>query len=330
VYVRDGDDGALSFAPLGEPSTEDVCDVATWTHARLVKILARHGRCLDGPDDGGADALVTEQPVLASCYAASAADVQLLGAEPGARTGKLGRPVAVRARDASSTGAVAEVGGVNVHAKVVVDGRDRAQLERLCRYIARPPLSVERLSRTADGRVRLDFKRAWRDGTDAVLLWPLDFISRLCALVPPPRFHMLRYHGVLAAHSKLRAEVVGTLARPVADAEHASATPGTVTVQLALFDELAGGAARAASSRQDADGDAPRPSRHPWPWLLKRVFAADVTTCARCGGKMKVVQIATSPDVIARALGELGLGPRAPPTRRPAAAGQLAITFEDD
>lgn len=27
-------------------------------------------------------------------------------------------------------------------------------------------------------------------------------------LIPPPRFHMLRYHGVLAAHAKHRREVV--------------------------------------------------------------------------------------------------------------------------
>ena len=37
---------------------------------------------------------------------------------------------------------------------------------------------------------------------------PLDSIARLCALVPPPRFHMLRYHGVYAAHSSARPEVV--------------------------------------------------------------------------------------------------------------------------
>ena len=31
---------------------------------------------------------------------------------------------------------VAQVGGVNVHADRVIDGRDRPQLERLCRYAA--------------------------------------------------------------------------------------------------------------------------------------------------------------------------------------------------
>jgi Putative transposase len=53
---------------------------------------------------------------------------------------------------------VAEVRGINVHAKQRVDGRDRAQIERLCRYITRPPLSQERLSRRADGRLELELK----------------------------------------------------------------------------------------------------------------------------------------------------------------------------
>jgi hypothetical protein len=34
---------------------------------------------------------------------------------------------------------------------------------------------------------------------------PLDFMARLAALVPPPRMHLTRYHGVFAPHSKLRA-----------------------------------------------------------------------------------------------------------------------------
>lgn len=325
VYVRDTPDATPRFVPLDAPSADEVTEVAAWTHARLVKVLARHGRSLDGPDDA-ADALGSEQPVLASCYAASAADVQLLGETPGARTGKLGRPVAVRAPTPSR--AAAAVGGVDVHASVAVDGRDRPRLERLCRYVARPPLSLDRLSRMADGRVKVAFKRAWKDGTDAVLLSPADFIARLCALVPPPRFHLHRYHGVLSAHATLREEVVGSLDDDTP--RDAAGGDGAVVVQMELFDKLAGAPSGRAAASDDAGDDAPRASRHSWSWLLARVFAVDVTVCARCGGKMKLVQVATTPDAIARVLGELGLGPRAPPTARPAPAGQLALGFDDE
>jgi len=151
VYVRDPR-GALVFHALPAPSGEEVAGVAAWTHAALLRVLERHGRSLDGADEP-TDALVHEQPGLASCYAASAGDMQLLGAAPGQKTAKLVRPVRPVRLVPSPDEALAEVGGVNIHAKVVVDGRDRKHLERLCRYAARPPLSQDRLELHGDGRV---------------------------------------------------------------------------------------------------------------------------------------------------------------------------------
>ena len=37
---------------------------------------------------------------------------------------------------------------------------------------------------------------------------PLEFMQRLAALVPRPRLHLIRLHGVLAPNAKLRAQVV--------------------------------------------------------------------------------------------------------------------------
>jgi hypothetical protein len=176
VYVRD-EHGELRFHDLGEPSADDVQEVAAWTHARLIRVLERHGRSLEG-----VDTLLDESPALASCYGASAGDVQLLGLAPGNKTDKLVRRLRLVG---SPTRALAEVGGVNVHAEVVVDGRDRARLERLCRYVARPPLSQERLELHGDGRVRYRFK-AWRDGTHAVLLDPCEGAMRLVTIATDP------------------------------------------------------------------------------------------------------------------------------------------------
>ena len=45
--------------------------------------------------------------------------------------------------------------------------------------------------------------------TRSFVAWiPLDFIARLVATIPPPRFHMTRFHGVLAPHCALRPLVV--------------------------------------------------------------------------------------------------------------------------
>jgi hypothetical protein len=87
-------------------------------------------------------------------------------------------------------GATAVVRGFNLHGKTRVDGGDRQQLEKLCQYIARPPIAQQRLHILDDGRVRYDMKRVFKDGTKAIVLSPLDFIARLCALVPPAYFHL--------------------------------------------------------------------------------------------------------------------------------------------
>jgi len=72
----------------------------------------------------------------------------------------------------SEARALAEFGGVNVHAEVAIDGRDRERIEHVLRYMARPPLALDRLSLRDDGRVVYRFKKAWRDGTHAVVLSP--------------------------------------------------------------------------------------------------------------------------------------------------------------
>jgi len=92
------------------------------------------------------------------------------------------------------------------------------------------------------------------------VLSPQDFIARLCALVPPLRFHLLRYYGVLSAHASLRAEVV----------PKKTVVPVAPPVQLPLFDERAPPSAKASAAKTTAEKTA-EPSRHPWSWLLKRV-----------------------------------------------------------
>jgi hypothetical protein len=64
--------------------------------------------------------------------------------------------------------------------------------------MARPPVAEDRLSVDGDGLVVYELKRAFRDGTTHVPFEPNDFIARLAALVPRPRAHLIRYHGLFA------------------------------------------------------------------------------------------------------------------------------------
>jgi len=109
--------------------------------------------------------------------------------------------------DGPFTTRVANVAGFSLHAGVATKANERAKLERLCRYITRPAVSTKRLSLTRNGQVRYELKTPWRNGTTHVIFEPLDFISRLVALVPKPRVNLTRFHGVFAPNSKYRALV---------------------------------------------------------------------------------------------------------------------------
>jgi hypothetical protein len=79
-----------------------------------------------------------------------------------------------------------------LHAGVSAKASERDKLERLCRYIARPPVSVHRLSLTSDGNVRYELKTPYRNGTTHIVFEPLDFIScgsfNSCAASEPDSF----------------------------------------------------------------------------------------------------------------------------------------------
>ena len=114
---------------------------------------------------------------------------------------------------------------------------------------------------------------------------PLEFMQRLTALVPRPRLHLIRFHGVLAPNARLRAAVV-------------PAPPEKAGDEAAL----------------QAHG---APARMGWARLLRRVFDIDLEHCPLCGGDLKIIAAIEEPAVIVRILTQLGLPARAPP-RSPA------------
>jgi hypothetical protein len=260
--------------------------------------------------DGGPPELCEKEPGLAACYAAAAQGVSVSGDRAGLPPLRMVVSVDPKPPTFDSADPVAEVRGVNVHARQVVDGRDRRQLERLCRYVTRPPIAQERLSVRSDGALELALKSTWKDGTRAIVFSPEDLVLRLIAAIPPPRFHMMRYFGVLSSHSRLRKEVVPR-SPPDLGAIRPPEAPGD-QLELAGLGELE---------------DLERPRRNRWAWLLAHVFRADVETCERCGGPMRWAEAATTQKSAARLLAKLGLAPQPPPEKRPAVPGQLMLRF---
>ena len=110
-------------------------------------------------------------------------------------------------------------------------------------------------------------------GSRACRREPLDFIARLAALVPRPRVHLTRYHGVFAPHSALRAVV----------------TP----------------AGRGRSTGAAERSPAERHRAMSWAQRLKRVFRIDIERCERCGGQVRIIASIEDPAVIGRILAQL-------------------------
>jgi hypothetical protein len=63
---------------------------------------------------------------------------------------------------------------------------------------------------------------------------------------------------------------------------------------------------------------------------MKRAYAIDVLTCARCAGPMRLVSVIQDERVARRILEHVGLPASAPPRGRPwRAAGQVQVALDD-
>ena len=111
------------------------------------------------------------------------------------------------------------------HVRTGAEGHDRAGLERLLRYCARPPFALERLEQFGNDELVYRFPKPQPDGRTELRLTPLELIDRLAALIPPPRLHRHRYHGVLAPNAPLRAQVTALARQPPAPLPDAARVP---------------------------------------------------------------------------------------------------------
>ena len=312
--------GAVRFRPLPPPDDEEVERVVRRVARGLARLLESRGLGPDA-DPSEADPLRDEEPLLAALYAASLAGRAAMGPRAGRRVLSLGDRIDADDLRLVEGERCTTVGGVSLHANVAVPARDRLRLERLCRYVARPPVATERLSRMEDGRLLYRLKHRWRDGTTHVVFEPLELLERLAALVPPPRFHLVRYHGSLGPCASERDQVVPAgrvaenedpRAKRVPRATPTSAgSPGGALPPSASAPDDPDGLADAVSPDQEPPSR--RPRRLASAELMRRVFAVDVLECPRCGGPMRILAAIHPPETARAILECLSLPSRAPP-----------------
>jgi hypothetical protein len=279
VYI-DHESG-LKLLPLRAPTKADLAAISWDTCQRTIAMLRTQGRWLDV--DPPEDTFAQDEPGLAVAASASIQGVLSMGPHAGQRLMRFhGEP----ARETDTPETQTPGYGFDLHAGVVVPAGDKKKLERLCRYASRPPIANDRLARLDDGRVSLRLKKSWSDGSTHVIFEELDFMSKLAALIPPPRMNLVRFHGIFAPNAKRRRFAVP---EPKPDSDESS-----------------------------EKGESTCPSG--WAKLLARVFDIDVLECKKCGGRLRIIAAITKHEAIRAILRSVGLSADAPipwPARAP-------------
>jgi hypothetical protein len=196
AYHEDGD--ALAWVELGHLQTREVGAVLEVVVRRIERHLRRRGLLeLGGEDDPGD--VAPDDALAASAVG---------GRDPPAGPQWLRRlePLAPSALRFDKP-LCAALDDFTLHAATRAGALDLVGREALLRYVLRPPLAQERVEPRPDGLVRITLKRAFADGTVAVDMDPLSLLCRLAASVPPPRYHTVKYAGVLAHRSRWRPRI---------------------------------------------------------------------------------------------------------------------------
>ena len=111
-----------------------------------------------------------------------------------------------------------------------------------------------------------------------------EFLDRLAALIPPPRKHRQRYHGVFAPNHPLRSAVTAMVIGNV-------------------------GEQRKAADRTDRTDEKPcshNTSRIAWAQFLARVGEAFPLSCPNCCGDIGLISFITQPGPIRKLLEHVG------------------------
>jgi hypothetical protein len=187
--------------------------------------------------------------------------------------------------------------GFSVHNRVRVEPEDQPAVERLARYIMRPPISLERVQWGGEGVVHYRAKkghdgRTLPPGDAAEAFDPAEFVARVIMHIPEPRRHLVRYYGWYSNVSRGRRRKAG-------------AEQGVALIPPPVSrDEI-----RTA-----------RALRRSWAQLIKRIYEVDPLRCPSCGSEMKVIAFITEHEVADAILRHLAKAEAKTPRGPPAAA----------
>ncbi|MCZ2142005.1 MAG: transposase [Ignavibacteriales bacterium] len=292
VFFKNSDADPAKFGFVPKTTNDEVVDVLSTIRKRVVRLLIKRGylekdESLTGT---GAEGFENSEALLSGLLSASTQNKIALGERQGQavrKVGSFGGP-----NEKPRLGPLcATLGGFSLHANVFIPEDKPEKLEKLCRYVSRPPVAESRLFKQENGEVGYFLKSQWSDGTFAVSFSALEFIEKLVALIPQPRIHLTRFHGVLAPNHAWRKSVVPE------------------------------------PKKKKEDGSKCHHGRMKWAELLKRVFQIDLKKCPDCAGEVKFVSAIMKRDVVVKILDHLKLPSELPRWSPPRAPPNMSFEF---
>ena len=168
-----GKSGKAKFHQVPAPTQIALRTLLDQAIKRVVRQLERDGLLIPDPEQPWLD-LDFHEPM----DAVSAASVRYriaIGPHSGSRTLTLHDPLFIRT-DKPEKALTADRDGFSLNAAVSCQPHQRDRLERLCRYVTRPAICLERLMVRTDGQIQYELKHPFRNGTTHILFSPLDFL----------------------------------------------------------------------------------------------------------------------------------------------------------
>jgi hypothetical protein len=303
AYELDENNEPKTFHPTSAPTIPELESVLAAIIEKITKYLEKSGIIIKDDENKEFQLEIPQEDSLSRLQAAAVTYKFAMGANKGKKA--LVLKTIPETDHNSRKGLVATSSGFSLHAGVHVAAGKKKELEKICRYIARPPIAEERLSQNASGQIVYKLKRPYDDGTSHIVMSPMELMEKLASIVPRPKVHLTRFHGALAPHYKFRKMIVPVKAEPP---------------KLELVPDQTPMGKLAEQKKK---------TRISWARLLKRIFGIDIEKCNLCGGKVKIISAIEDPRVIKKILDHVGM-PSVAPAPKPARGPPQNETNQDE
>tara|TARA_B100000029_G_scaffold208001_1_gene205800 strand:- start:1453 stop:2949 length:1497 start_codon:yes stop_codon:yes gene_type:complete len=259
---------SIIFKKIKPPSTNEVREINLKIKKRFIRAL-RKKELIEDYEEGNTQFIFPEvNPILEKGHASSIQKKIAWGTRKGKKVLLVGKLYDLPWEEFSGKRS-SYIDGLSLHANVAIGKKNREGIERLCRYTARPAIAESRLTKDSEGSILYELKKPYRDGTTHLKFSQLEFMEKIMCLIPPPRHHLIRFHGVLAPNNSWRSSIVPK--------KKIRKKTGQNVYWI------------------------------PWAELLKRTFEVDSLSCKKCNHAMKIVAVILETKIIQKIIKSLGI-----------------------